>query len=74
MTVHFQQAPIACAADIAPDHGLTELFFFDMLASGFYLARRGMLALSLEIGTTELDAFSDAVRTFVDDRRPLLAR
>jgi glutamate-1-semialdehyde 2,1-aminomutase len=74
MTVHFQQAPIACAADIAPDHGLTELFFFDMLASGFYLARRGMLALSLEIGTAELDAFSDAVRMFVDDRRPLLAR
>jgi glutamate-1-semialdehyde 2,1-aminomutase len=73
MTVHFQRAPIACAADIAPADGLKELFFFDMLASGFYLARRGMLALSLEIGADELDSFSGAVHQFVTDRRPLLA-
>jgi glutamate-1-semialdehyde 2,1-aminomutase len=72
MTVHFQQGPIASPAPVAPGDELKELFFFEMLAAGFYLARRGMLALSLEIGPEELDGFSDAVREFVRRWRPLL--
>jgi len=72
MTVHFQQSAIVRPEDIRPDAGLKELFFFDMLAGGFYLARRGMLALSLEVGAGELDAFTEAVREFVEERRPLL--
>jgi len=72
MTVHFQQPPITRTEEMAPDSGLKELFFFDMLAAGFYLARRGMLALSLEIGSDELEGFSDAVKNFVERRRRLL--
>jgi glutamate-1-semialdehyde 2,1-aminomutase len=72
MTVHFQRSTISRASDIRPDHGLRELFFFDMLASGFYLARRGMVALSLEIGGDEIDGFCDAVEQFVERRRSML--
>jgi glutamate-1-semialdehyde 2,1-aminomutase len=71
-TVHFQHQPIACPSDIRPERGLKELFFLDMLESGFYLARRGMLALSLEIGTAELDGFAEATEHFIDHRRVLL--
>jgi glutamate-1-semialdehyde 2,1-aminomutase len=73
MTVHFLRGPIHNPADVARgDAGLRELFFFDMLGRGFYLARRGMLALSLEIGDAECDAFCDAVEEFVASRGPLL--
>ncbi|MGA2210131.1 MAG: aminotransferase class III-fold pyridoxal phosphate-dependent enzyme [Acidimicrobiales bacterium] len=73
MTVHFQRAGISRASDIQPDGGLKELFFFDMLAGGFYLARRGMVALSLEIGADEIDGFCEAVEEFVERRQGVLS-
>lgn len=72
MTVHFQKTAPTSPGDVQPDGGLRELFFLDMLAAGFYLARRGMLALSLEVGAAELAGFRAAVEDFVDTRRPLL--
>lgn len=74
-TVHFQQGALRSPADrVADDAGLRELFFFDMLDRGFYFARRGMLALSLEIGAAEMEAACAAVQDWVDARRPLLER
>ena len=55
------------------DHTVPEDFFLDMLDAGFYLARRGMIALSLEIGEAEMDAFCAAVQEFIAARRPLIA-
>lgn len=73
LTAHFHQGPIRCPADIAGvDPGLRELFHLDMLDRGFYLARRGMIALSLEIGAAEMDAFAEAVAEFVESRASLL--
>ncbi len=72
MTVHFQREPIASPADLRPDAGLRELFFLDMLERGFYLARRGMLAMSLEIGAAEADGFVAAVADFIESRGSLL--
>ncbi|MBS7792322.1 aminotransferase class III-fold pyridoxal phosphate-dependent enzyme [Roseococcus sp. SDR] len=72
MTVHFQREPIASPADLRPDAGLRELFFLDMLERGFYLARRGMLALSLEIGPAEAEGFVAAVGEFIASRGSLL--
>ncbi len=72
MTAHFQREPIAAPADIRPDAGLRELFFLDMLERGFYLARRGMMALSLEIGAAEADGFVAAVEDFLASRASLL--
>jgi glutamate-1-semialdehyde 2,1-aminomutase len=45
-----------------------------MLARGFYLARRGMIALSLEIGDDECRTFCRAVEQFLAERRDVLAR
>jgi glutamate-1-semialdehyde 2,1-aminomutase len=73
MTGHFASGPVRVPADVAASNqDLNELFFFDMLERGFYLARRGMIALSLEVGAAELDAFVDAVADFVATRRTLL--
>jgi len=74
MTVHFQTNIPSRTADIAPDRGTKELFFLEMLNRGFYLARRGMLALSLEIGDRECDAFCAAVGDFIASHRSLLGR
>ena len=70
MTVHFQREPIRAARDIREATELRELFHLGMLARGFYLARRGMVALSLEIGDAECDAFVAAVADFLR-RSPL---
>ncbi len=72
MTVHFQHGPIVASDDLAPDTGLRDLFHLDMLERGFHLARRGMLALSLEIGAAECEAFEAAVADFVQARAGLL--
>jgi len=72
LTVHFQTQPIRAARDIQPAPELRELFHLDMLERGFYLARRGMIALSLEIGDDECGSFCSAVAEFVAQRRTLL--
>jgi hypothetical protein len=55
-------------------HDPTILFFFEMLRRGIYLARRGMVALSLERGERECDAFCAAVEDFVASNRSLLSQ
>jgi len=65
MTVHFQRTAIANAADIDPAPKARELFHLEMLHRGIYLARRGLVALSLSIGADECDRFVEAVGEFV---------
>jgi len=60
MTVHFQRTAITNAGDIDPAPERRELFHLEMLHRGFYLARRGLVALSLAIGADECDRFIDA--------------
>ena len=63
MAVHAMRGPVRSPADAAKgDAKLKELFFFDMLAHGIWLARRGMFALSLPIGDAECDKLAGAVR------------
>jgi glutamate-1-semialdehyde 2,1-aminomutase len=73
LTAHFQTQPIRAARDIRPERELRELFHLDMLDRGFYLARRGMIALSLEIGDDDCRSFCSAVEHFLAQRRSLLA-
>jgi len=73
MTVHFTGKPVRNAADVAAaDQGLQELFYFDLLNAGVYLARRGMSALSLPLGDAECDAMVLAVAEFIHRRQALL--
>ncbi len=43
-----------------------------MIAAGYFLARRGYLALSLPLGDPELDGFVAAVDEFLEARKPAL--
>ncbi len=73
MTVHFATDPIRRVEDLAgTDPRLKELFFFDLLASGIWLARRGMINLSLLTGEAECAALEDAVEEFLATRAALL--
>ncbi len=73
LAVHMMRGPVTnptAAAKANPK--LKELFFFDMLAHGIWLARRGMMTLSLPIGDAECDALAAAVEEFLSARRSLL--
>jgi glutamate-1-semialdehyde 2,1-aminomutase len=43
-----------------------------MLEAGIYLARRGMVALTLPTAEPDIDRFVDAVMGFLNDRATLL--
>jgi len=74
LAVHTSRGPIRSPADAAKsDAKLKELFFFDMLAHGIWLARRGMLTLCLPIADAECDALTGAVEEFLSSRASLLA-
>ncbi len=73
MSLHCTDKEIRSSADSAQENALMkELFFFDMLRDGIYLARRGFIALSLSIGDTECERLLGAVRLFLRERRDLL--
>ena len=73
LAVHTTRGPIRTPADAArSDAKLKELFFFDMLAQGIWLARRGMMTLCLPIGDAECDKFAGAVEEFLSSRRALM--
>jgi glutamate-1-semialdehyde 2,1-aminomutase len=73
LAVHMMRGSITSPEVAARgDQKLKELFFFDMLAHGIWLARRGMMTLSLPIGDAECDALVAAVQEFIAVRRPLL--
>jgi glutamate-1-semialdehyde 2,1-aminomutase len=49
-----------------------DLFFFDAVRDGFWLARRGMMALSLPLTEADADAFAETVGEFIAVRGELL--
>jgi len=61
------------ADDLAgADDRFKALVFFDLLEHGIFLARRGLVALSLPFGETQADAFVTAMDAVVAHRRALL--
>jgi len=73
LAVHFREGPIERPyAATAAEEGLRELFFFDMLDAGIYLARRGMVALSLPVGEAEMARYVAAVTDFIEARGELM--
>ena len=73
MSVHFCEGEIASERDV--DRGnpsLTELFFFDLLARGYYIARRGMIVGSLVTGEAECEGLVAAIDSFLEERADLL--
>ena len=50
---------------------LRDLFYFDLLASGIWFAKRGMFALSIALGEDDGDKLVEAVEEFAQTRAPL---
>jgi glutamate-1-semialdehyde 2,1-aminomutase len=74
MQPHFRKGPIARPyAATAMEEALRELYFFDLMAAGIYIARRGMIAMSLPIGDAECAQLVAAVEEFCSLRRPFMA-
>jgi glutamate-1-semialdehyde 2,1-aminomutase len=74
MAAHFRPGPIAAPyVATAEEEQRRELFFLDMLEAGIYLARRGMICLSLPQGPEDDAALLAALREFLAARAPLLA-
>jgi glutamate-1-semialdehyde 2,1-aminomutase len=72
--LHGTGQPIRNPDDLAAaDPAIKDLVFFDLLARGFYIARRGFMALSLPIGDAETKGFIEALDDIAAVRGPLLA-
>jgi len=70
--VHMRGGTIANAAEAAKGHaGLLELFYFDLTARGIWLAKRGMMALSIALDDNDADKLVGAVEEFAETRAPL---
>jgi glutamate-1-semialdehyde 2,1-aminomutase len=51
---------------------MKDLVFFDLIARGFYLARRGLIALSLPVTDADTNAFVAAMNDLLTARRGVL--
>jgi glutamate-1-semialdehyde 2,1-aminomutase len=71
---HFRPGPITAPYKAsAAEEQMRELFFFDMLAAGMYLARRGRVALMLPVTDADCARFVAAVEEFCAARKPVLS-
>jgi glutamate-1-semialdehyde 2,1-aminomutase len=72
MSVHMTDAPVRSEEDAACGNGpLRDLFWFDLMASGIWFAKRGMFALSIALDEADSDKLAAAVEDFALTRAPL---
>jgi glutamate-1-semialdehyde 2,1-aminomutase len=64
---------ITCTEDIIEDAGLKDLFFMEMMEEGFWIAKRGAIALILGTPQSELDRFVEAVVNFLGRHQSLIS-
>lgn len=73
MQLHATGRPLRSSADLAgTDDRVKALLFFDLLEHGIFLARRGLVALSLPFGEAQVNEFVAALDAVVTTRRTLL--
>jgi glutamate-1-semialdehyde 2,1-aminomutase len=69
---HMTDRPIRSEADAkAGDAALLDLFYFDLLARGIWIAKRGMMALSIALDDRDADQLAAAVEDFAETRAGL---
>lgn len=72
LTLHFQEGPIRRPEDVEPAPELRGLVHLEMMARGFYMARRGYMSLSLPLEDSDHDAFVAAFGDVLDTWRDVL--
>ncbi len=71
--LHGTAGPVRSLADLAAaDPAIKDLVFFDLVARGFYIARRGFIALSLPLTDADCAALVAALDDIVASRGALL--
>jgi len=71
MNIHGAAGPVTSVDDLHDaDDRWKERFFFDALAAGFYIARRGFIALSIEVTDDDIGAFLAFVDTWTASITP----
>lgn len=70
--LHFQRSPITSGRDIDPAPDKRALLHLELMLRGFYIARRGYLALPLPVTDADLVSFVDAVGDVVTTHRRVL--
>jgi glutamate-1-semialdehyde 2,1-aminomutase len=69
MSAHLTDRPIRSEEDAARGNGaLRDLFWFDLVASGIWFAKRGMFALSVALDDRDAGKLADAVEDFAQTR------
>jgi glutamate-1-semialdehyde 2,1-aminomutase len=72
LSIHPVQGPIERASDVAgADPRWRALLFHELLQAGFYVASRGYLALTLDVGDEDVDRFVAAVDDFLQRHQEL---
>ena len=75
MTLHAVTGPVRSVDDLTgANDAAKELVFLDLLERGYYMARRGFIALSLMVSDADLDGFVAAVKDVVAEREDVLPR
>jgi len=72
MTVHMCRGKISSPAGAKSDPALKDLFYFDMLDAGIWMAKRGMINLSLPLTDDDIAHLESAVDEFIQSRGRLL--
>ncbi len=73
MTLHATAGPVRSPADLQGTDGRAkDLLFFGLLEEGVFMARRGLIALSLPVGDAECDALVAALDAVVSRYRSVL--
>ena len=75
MNFHVTSKPINNLADAqGGDQRLRELLFFHLLERGIYVARRGLIALSLPLGSSEIDRMIAVIDEFLAENGETLRK
>ncbi|RDW58679.1 glutamate-1-semialdehyde aminotransferase [Coleophoma cylindrospora] len=73
--IHFSEQgerELSCREDIVEDWGLKDLFFIEIMEDGFWITRRGSIAMILGTPQSELDRFCECVSRFLERHRALV--
>jgi glutamate-1-semialdehyde 2,1-aminomutase len=75
LNTHWTAGPITHPGQVVPIHApVRRLFQLEMIASGFFVAQRGMINLSLPVEQADLAAFVQAAGEFLARNAALLPR
>ncbi|MEM7222002.1 MAG: aminotransferase class III-fold pyridoxal phosphate-dependent enzyme [Pseudomonadota bacterium] len=75
LNLHPSDRPLARPEDLAgAPEAARQLLHLEMIARGFYLARRGYMSLSLQLEESDLEAFAEAFDDFLECHATVLAQ